>query len=246
MNKVIVEINNLTFGYDKELIFRDFNLDIYESEYLGIIGPNGSGKSTLFKLILNLLKPLKGEIKLFKYPQYKYKDWSQIAFVPQITELSNNYFPATVKEVLLNSIIKQQNKLEKQLNFKEFKKQRLNQISDEFQLQNLQNKLISELSGGQKQRLNLARSLINKPQILFLDEPTLGVDKENQLNLHNLLLKLNKEQKLTIVIITHDLESLAMEADRIICINRYQDDPQKKQNQKIISKYFDQKITHLH
>jgi zinc transport system ATP-binding protein len=215
-SKNIIEIKNINFSYDgKTNILEDINLEIHKGDYVGIIGPNGSGKSTLLKLILGLLKKQKGEIKIFGEDITKFKNKRRIAYIPQKAIFFDNYFPATVYDVIEMSINKKYFR-EKNLSTKE----RIQEVLEKVAVFDLKDRNIAELSGGQQQRVFIARALVNDPNIIFLDEPTTGIDQKNKNDFFELLKKLNQKEEKTIVLISHDIEKITEEVMHIICINK--------------------------
>jgi len=212
----LIEIKNVSFSYGDQEIIKDINLSIHKGDYLGIVGSNGSGKTTLLRIILGLLTPKKGVIKLFGQNISEFKDWSKIGYVPQkVTNFDNN-FPVTVGEVVLMG---RYGKLGLFHKIKEIDKQKANEALINVGMLDYHNHPIGDLSGGQQQRVFIARALAGDPKILFLDEPTVGVEKDVKEKFYSLLHDLNEKLELTIVIITHDIESMANEAMHVACIN---------------------------
>jgi|688.fasta_scaffold245610_2 zinc transport system ATP-binding protein len=207
----ILEVTNLSFEYSGNQVLSHLNFKIYRGEYVGLIGANGSGKTTLLKLLLNLLSPSQGEILVFNSPLKSFKNWSKIGYVPQLVSSENLGFPITVKECIMLNYSNQKD---------ESQKSALGGVLKITDTQNLQNKLLSDLSGGQRQRVFIARSLINNPELLILDEPTSGIDQESQLEFYKLLTKLNQDFGLTILFVSHDLETISGESSRILCIDK--------------------------
>jgi zinc transport system ATP-binding protein len=211
----IIKINNVSFGYEKEdILLRDINFTVSKGDYIGVIGPNGSAKSTLLKLILGILKPIKGEISLFGQSINGFKEWNRIGYVSQKANSFNQQFPVTVEEV-----IKMQ--LSAKYGLRGVKANQLNKkIEDVLDLVGMKeygDRLIGNLSGGQQQRVFIARALVNKPELLLLDEPTVGIDSESESIFYNILEKLNK-QGISVLIITHDVGPICDNASKIACI----------------------------
>ncbi|SHG91564.1 metal ABC transporter ATP-binding protein [Tepidibacter thalassicus] len=215
MSKV-VSLKNVYFGYEGKLVLENINVDIYEGDYFGIVGANGSGKSTLIKLMLNILKPLKGSIKLFDTDINKFKNWGTIGYVNQKATSFNTSFPATVEEVVGLNLFSKIGM------FKRIKKKDLQKVYEVLEIVGMQNytkKLIGNLSGGQQQKVFIARALISSPKIIFLDEPTVGIDMKSQEEFYELLERLNKEFNITIVIISHDIGIISEKVNKLACIN---------------------------
>lgn len=223
--KNIIEVKDVSFSYGDTIVLKNITLTIHQGDYLGIIGPNGSGKSTLLKLMVGLLKPTSGEIKLFGHNLNNFKDWHKLGYVSQKAVNFDFLFPATVKEVVEMGRYGSKG-LFKNLNKKddEIVEKSLNQV----EMWNFKDRLIGDLSGGQQQRVFIARALAAEPEVIFLDEPTVGVDAKTQEQFYTLLKKLNLELNLTLVMISHDLEVMTKETTELACINQsliYHDNP---------------------
>lgn len=214
MEKVI-SIRNLYFSYDGNFVLEDVNLDIYKGDYLGIVGPNGSGKSTLIKLILNILNPLRGTIKILGQDIKNFNDWGKIGYVAQKASSFNTSFPATVQEIVAANLYSRIGL------FKPINKKYLDKVHHVLEITGMEDyagRLIGSLSGGQQQKVFIARALVSSPEILFLDEPTVGIDIESQKEFYELLERLNEEMDITIVIISHDIGVIAQKANRVACM----------------------------
>lgn len=238
MSLPIIVAQDIGFSYSQNKLFNNLSFSINEGDYIGIIGPNGCGKSTLLKLLLGILKPSFGKITIENQLVGSYQNWQKVGFVPQISEFDKQNFPASVWEIVSSNFQGQ----------KAHKKQVVEDSLKKFQLFDIKDQILANLSGGQKQRTFLARSLVNKPKILFLDEPTLGVDSASQSNFYNYLEELNKNEKLTIVFISHDLEMVAKSCNRILCIskNGIGEVDTGSENQEIIIQNLKRKIEHIH
>ena len=193
----ILEIKNLSFRYDKQIVLENINLTVKKGDFLSIIGPNGGGKSTLLKLITSILKPTKGEVKLYE------KD---IGYVPQNTNININ-FPITVKEVV--SLGFQNNKINRK---------KVENALKKVDMLNYQDKKIGNLSGGQRQRVFIARALFNNPKLLILDEPTASIDVKGQEEIYKLLKELNSDK--TIIVVSHDISVILKYATKVAYINK--------------------------
>lgn len=206
MNKKLIEICDLNF----ENILSNISLEIFEGDFIAIVGSNGGGKTTFLKLLLNILKPNSGEIQYFENIKNK------MGYVPQNATAVDVIFPATVKEILETAFITNSSILKK---ISKIEKDYLKFLMQNFEITNLNSKLFAELSGGQKQRVMIVRSLANKPKILFLDEPDMGLDKISQSKFIDNLNKINKENKTSIVFITHHLGMIEKYITKTFCIN---------------------------
>jgi zinc transport system ATP-binding protein len=209
--KEIIKLEKVSFSYSREEFLKDINLSIYEDDFLGIIGPNGGGKTTLLKLILGLLQPKKGRIRVFgKSPKDSRKD---IGYLSQFKNIDFD-FPITAYEIVLLSRIG--NKLFKHYS-KEDREAAENAMKD-MDIWNLKDKKLNELSGGEKQRVFVARALANQPKILILDEPMSNLDINIQEEFYKILKILNKN--IAIIIVDHDIEMVSKYTREIVCVNK--------------------------
>ncbi|HVU75714.1 MAG TPA: ABC transporter ATP-binding protein [Candidatus Paceibacterota bacterium] len=213
----IVEIKNLSFSYNGHEVLRDINLNIHRGDYLGLVGGNGAGKTTLLKLILGLLTPKSGTIRLFGQDIRSFKDWSKVGYVPQKATAFDANFPATVEETVLMGRYGRRGLFRRVT--AEDREKALEAIRQVDMLR-YRHTLIGDLSGGEQQRVFIARALAGEPEVMFLDEPTVGIEQSIKEEFYALLRKLNKELELTIVLVTHDVESMAHEAMHIACVDR--------------------------
>ncbi len=215
--ETIVQVEKVTFAYNSVLALKDIDLTIRRGDFLAIIGPNGSGKTTLLKIMVGLLKPQAGRVWLFDQLLENFNDWHRIGYIQQKATNFDSLFPASVEEVIASSL-RSSEKLKKS-NFKPLKER----IREVLRLMGLEEEIkrpITELSGGQQQRVLLARALVLEPEILFLDEPTTGVDYFTQDNFYELLGQLNREKSLTIVLVTHDYGIVNKNVNRVACLNQ--------------------------
>ena len=213
MNKVI-EFKNVHFGYTSDDILRCISFDINKGDFVSIIGSNGVGKSTILKLILGELHQYKGIIKLYGEDINNFKDWKKIGYLEQNAYSKIVHFPATVYEIVMSN------------NFADIglfrfpNKKHHDKVIEALKLlgmENYKDRMIYKLSGGQVQRVFLARTLISKPDLLVLDEPTNGVDRETTDLIYNILYNLNKNENVSIIMVTHDVERISKISNRIFC-----------------------------
>jgi len=207
----VVQIQNLTFSYNGQQVLDDINLSIQERDFIAMIGPNGGGKTTLLKLILGLLKPDQGTVKVLG----KAADRSshQIGYVPQDVDI-NRRFPITVLDVVLMG------KLNQKRRFGDSRIHREEAIKalDQMEMADFATRKIGDLSGGQRQRVFISRALITQPKILILDEPTASIDTKGQDDFFNMLKELNKD--LTILVVSHDLLAISTYVTSAACVNK--------------------------
>lgn len=214
----IIEIKKLFYRYEKDAVLEDINLTIPDGSFLAIVGPNGSGKSTLLKLILGLLKPQKGDIFLFGQEINKFRDWQKIGYVSQKANSFNTGFPATVFEVVASGLTK---KLGMFTFFKKEHAQKVFEALEAVDMKRFSNRNIGELSGGQQQRVFIARALVSEPNLLILDEPTVGVDAENVNSFYRMLGDLNKSRGITLLLVTHDIGTISDKVSHVACLNKH-------------------------
>ncbi|MDQ3099282.1 MAG: metal ABC transporter ATP-binding protein [bacterium] len=219
--KIPVQIENVSFSYGNEVILSNITLDIEQGDFLGIIGPNGSGKTTLLRLMLGLISPLKGNISLFNKPIKEFNEWSRIGYVPQKAARFQTKIPVTVREVVSLG------RVGKAGIFSSLTNHDTNAIETALHsvgMEKYKDKLITELSGGQQQRVFIAKALASEPELLILDEPTVGVDIEAQDEFYELLAELNKKSfngnQLTLIIVSHDIDVIVNEVNKVACLNR--------------------------
>ncbi|NMW84837.1 ABC transporter ATP-binding protein [Peptoniphilus sp. AGMB00490] len=207
MKEKLLEIKNLSFKYSDELVLDDINFDVYRGDYIALIGSNGAGKSTLVKLILNQLKPLTGTISF-----YTKKGLKDIGYVPQLSIPSSLEFPITVIE-LLSLALYPKNKGFKKL--KEYDREKIFNALNLVGMEKYKDRLYTELSGGQRQRVLIAKTLVATPEFLILDEPMTGVDRESKNSLFHLLSHINRKHAITILMITHNLEEVEENVNKV-------------------------------
>ncbi len=217
-NKNILEVKNVSFAYSANApVLTAISLNIHSGDYLGVIGPNGGGKTTLLKIMLGLLQPTSGSISLFGQDIRDFKDWPAIGYVPQKAVNFDLKFPATVKEVVAMGRFGKRGLL--RLPTKEDRNQ-VEEALRQVDMIEYRDRLIGDLSAGQQQRVFIARALATEPKIIFLDEPTVGVDVATQEQFYRLLEKLNQTLGLTLVLVSHDIDVIANEATELACINQ--------------------------
>ncbi|HIC44202.1 MAG TPA: metal ABC transporter ATP-binding protein [Sulfurimonas sp.] len=213
----IFEAKNLSYAINGSDIIKDISLVIQKGEYCAVIGPNGGGKTTLIRLLLGLEKKSSGNISLFGQKQKNFKSWDKIGYVPQRVSQIDEYFPATVEEV-----VKMGRTAKRGMFTRESQADRdaVGNAMLKMDVTNLKDKLVGELSGGQRQRVMIARALASEPEVLILDEPNTGVDMISQNRFYTLLRELNKQDEMTIVFITHDVGVIADDIQTMLCINQ--------------------------
>ncbi len=241
-NKNIIEIKNVSFGYTDEPVLKNISLNIHQGDYLGIIGPNGGGKTTLLKIILGLLQPQSGTIKIFGQDSNNFKDRFKFGYVPQKAINFDTKFPATVEEVVAMGRYAKRGLLRR---LTPEDKRQVRKALQEVDMLEHKNRLIGDLSGGQQQRVFIARALASQPEIIFLDEPTAGVDNKTQEQFYALLKKLNETLNLTLILVSHDIDVIAHEVTEIAFVNQtliYHGTPEKMLSGDYLQKLYGKNI----
>ncbi|MBE1553736.1 metal ABC transporter ATP-binding protein [Sporosarcina limicola] len=217
MTKTIIQLDDVSFSYDHSIVLEHISLQVGEGEFWALIGPNGSGKSTLLTIILGLLKPSSGSVKLFGENLESFKDRERIGFVSQKSNSFNSGFPATVFEVVRSGLTSKVGLLKRYSKKDEQKALESLRIvgMDSFATQS-----IGQLSGGQQQRVFIARALVGEPDLLIMDEPTVGIDQQNVASFYSMLNKLNREHGIAIVLVTHEIDLVTDLATHVACLNR--------------------------
>ncbi|MDD5067265.1 MAG: metal ABC transporter ATP-binding protein [bacterium] len=209
----LFEIRNMWYQFDDRWILEDINLVIRDKIVFTVVGPNGSGKTTLIKLMVGLLRPQRGRIL------YKNKDIMKLSpeefrvgYVPQLSSYSeiSQRLLLPVSDVIRLSMLRN----------KENIKVKIDRVLEMLQIEDLRNELFLKLSGGQKQKVLLARALANEPETLILDEPVTGVDQESEFHIFNFLKQLNRKEKITIILVTHDLDVVPGISDKVGCLDK--------------------------
>ena len=216
MKNKVLEVKDLSFSYPDKSILHRLSFDVDAGDFMCIVGTNGTGKSTLLKLILNQLSPLEGEIKLLGTNSEKYKDFASIAYVSQKATNINRDFPATVEEVVSLGLYSKKGLFKR--NTKEDKKL-IDSALERVGMLDYKHRQIGYLSGGQQQRVFIAKAIISNPRIIFLDEPTTGIDIRAVDSICCLLGDLNKNSGITIVMVTHDISSIIYHSNKILVLS---------------------------
>ena len=182
---------DLAIGYEGKTVVQNINLSVKKGDYLCVIGENGAGKSTFMKTLLGLLPPVSGKIEF-----YDGLKKNEIGYLPQQTEVQKD-FPASVRE-----------------------KKYAEDMMKKLQITHLSKRCYRELSGGQQQRVLLARALCATRKILLLDEPVSGLDPQMTEEMYRLIEKINREDKITVIMISHDIRGTMEYASHILQIGQ--------------------------
>lgn len=244
MTDPLLAVSQLSFRYQEELVLSDASFVVERGDYVGLVGPNGSGKSTLVKLALGLLPLQAGTVELFGQPLQKFREWDKVGYVPQHVFRNERNFPATVREVV------ESGHMGRAPLWCQFGIGACHSVDEPLALTgitHLSERRIGELSGGERQRVFIARALVSQPELLILDEPTVGVDQRAQQDFYALLKQLNEAHGLTILLISHDLEVVAHEAKTALCLNRtvvYTGPATTLHDQAVLRKLFGDRVYH--
>ncbi|NOX96798.1 MAG: ABC transporter ATP-binding protein [Nitrospirae bacterium] len=211
----ILRVSGLVCGYGEEEVLKGISFSVAEGSFLGIIGPNGSGKTTLFRCITRVLKPYRGEIfykgkSLNRIPRRELA--REVAVLPQMLSIP---FPCSVEEFVLMGRFPYLGRLERG------KRADLEMVEKAMVLTDilpLRERRVSELCGGERQRVILAQALAQEPELLLLDEPTSHMDIGHQIEILDLLRKLNREKKITVIMVSHDLNLAGEYCERLILL----------------------------
>lgn len=213
MRSPLIQTNDLWFAYNHENVLEGVTFEITPNDFVAMIGPNGGGKTTLLKLLLGLLKPTRGSVRIFGQPPRQVS--GRIGYVPQHAAV-NPHFPVSVLDVVLTGCLTpgikwpRTNSAQRRLALDALARIGVVDLAD---------RRVGDLSGGQRQRVFIARALVGNPRILFLDEPTAGIDAQGQNELYCLLEALNAED-ITIVMVSHDMLAISTHVKSVACVNR--------------------------
>jgi zinc transport system ATP-binding protein len=207
-----IEVKDVWFSYEKTSVLEGISFTLEKRDFLAILGPNGGGKTTLLRLLLGILKPDKGVIKILGEAPHDAKH--RVGYVPQSTDF-NITFPISVLEIALMGRLSR-SRIGRWYTGGD--RSKVQDVLKKVGMWDYRHVPIGKLSGGQRQRVFIARALATDPEILFLDEPTASIDPEFESNLYDFLNELNRE--VTIVVITHDIGVISRHVKSLACINR--------------------------
>jgi zinc transport system ATP-binding protein len=211
-----VELEDIAFSYGEVPVLEGINLTVEPGDFLGIIGPNGSGKTTLLRLMLGLLEPTRGTVRLFGHPLSSFRQWGRLGYVPQKATL-DPALPATVHEVVATGLVPTLGLFGR---ISEQQRKRIAEVLEHVGMHAHAAARIGALSTGQQQRVLIARALVSNPELIILDEPTGGVDPEAQTSFYALLHHLSRERDVTLILVSHDIAVVAKEVTKLACLNR--------------------------
>ncbi len=213
----IIRFEHATFGFPGGVIaLKDITLDIHPGEFVGVIGPNGSGKTTLCRAVLGLMAPIQGSLRIFdcSCDELRCHHRARIGYLPQKGVVDRD-FPVTVLETVMMGrygalgLLKRPSRKDREIAV-----DALTHVG----MEGCQSGALGRLSGGQQQRVFIARALAQQPQVLLLDEPTTGLDITTQHNVVELVEHLHRELRLTVLLITHDINMIRSRVDRLVLL----------------------------
>lgn len=207
----LIELHQLTAGYEARPVLRNVDLTVYERDFLGIIGPNGGGKTTLIKCILGLLPLTAGDLRFFQNGQAV--ETLTMGYLPQYNSIDRK-FPISVEEVILSGLSSQKSLTSR---FTELHREKARAVIARMGLEGLEHRSIGQLSGGQLQRALLGRAIVADPAVLILDEPSTYIDKQFEARLYELLTEINR--KCAIILVSHDIGTVLQQVKSIACVN---------------------------
>ena len=210
MNSAVIEVEKLSFSYDGDPVLQEVNFSVNQGDFACIVGPNGGGKTTLLKLILGLLHPQRGSVRVFGRPPEEIGH--RMGYLPQNPRF-DPAFPITVMEVVLMGRLRRGLR---PVFFSQRDKELAKKALREVDLYNQRNRSFSTLSGGQRQRVLIARLLASQPELILLDEPAANLDLKAEAELYQLLRELNK--RLSLVMVSHDFFFVSSFVNKVICV----------------------------
>jgi zinc transport system ATP-binding protein len=208
----VISLRGVCAEYDGTRVLNGINLDVAPLDFIGIVGPNGGGKSTLLRILLGLVRPTQGRVRILGQPVRQVRD--RVGYVPQYLEMDRD-FPIRVRDVVCMG------RLGKRSLFRSYSREDREVVERalaEVGLQNQADRALGELSGGQRQRVLIARALAVEPEILLLDEPTASIDPQVTGSIYELLRRLNRQ--VTILLVTHDMGAVSSCVKTVGCLNR--------------------------
>jgi len=209
----VFKIKDLGYSAGNNVILDGVTVDIHEGEYLGVIGPNGGGKTTFLKILLGLVAPSEGSVD-------RTVDRARVGYIPQRSNAIGENFPATVQEIIESGQTPLP-PLAPPLKGGVVRRKALARAIDAAGVKHLLTRRIGTLSGGERQRVLIARALSAEPKVLMLDEPTSAIDVKGQEDFFHFIRVLRDKLKLTVILVSHDVDVVTHEVDEVLCLNRH-------------------------
>ncbi len=214
---ILFDIDKISFRYGSDQILDGVTMQVKRGDFLALLGPNGSGKSTLIRIILGLMKPENGTVRILGQDLADFDSWDRIGYVPQKITNLDPFFPASVREVVAMGMLPHK-KWPRFLSSGD--EDVIDEALDLMGMRGYKNRRVWALSGGQQQRVFIARALASQPEILVLDEPAAGVDGAAQGRFYDMLERLNKEKGVSLVLVTHDIGVVTKYVNKVACLNQ--------------------------
>jgi zinc transport system ATP-binding protein len=212
----LIEAEHVSFSYGANPVLEDVSLAVGRREFVALVGPNGSGKSTLLKVLLGLLRPQTGRVAIFGRSPGELDERWRLGYVPQRPELTSE-IPATVEEVVAAGRLPRRGWWRR---LTPEDRATIRHAVESVALDTLRTRPVNELSGGQQQRTFIARAFASEPDLLVLDEPIAGIDRESQARFRDSLLHLMEDHGAGVLLVSHELSAVAGDVDRVIVLKR--------------------------
>jgi zinc transport system ATP-binding protein len=213
MNAPVIVLDDVWFGFDGTTVLEGVDLTVTDRDFLGIIGPNGGGKTTLLKVMLGLVKPWRGSVRVFGNRPEEAR--TALGYVPQYRTFDFGY-PISVMDVVLTGRLGHIHRPFRKYSREDRKI--CQEMLDIMGIADLAGRQVDRLSGGQQQKVILARALASGPRVLLLDEPTNHVDARTELHFFEILEELHR--RMAIVVVSHDIGAISEHVTRVACMNR--------------------------
>jgi zinc transport system ATP-binding protein len=212
----LVAAEHVSFSYGPNQVVEDVSLSVGRGEFVALVGPNGSGKSTLLKILLGLLHPQSGRVAIFGRPPEELSERWRLGYVPQRPELTSE-IPATVEEVVAAGLLPRRGWWRR---LTAADRETIGHAIQSVALDGMRTTPVNELSGGQQQRTFIARAFASEPDLLLLDEPIAGIDRESQSRFRDSLIHLMEDHGAGVLLVSHELSAVAADLDRVIVLKR--------------------------
>ena len=214
----VLEAESLAFAYGATAVLADVSLAVGPGEFVALVGPNGSGKSTLLRLLLGLLRPQRGHVRIFGSSPDALRERWRLGYVAQRPAVADQ-LPATVEDVVAAGLLAR----------KDRRRGRAGRVADRAEVDHalesvaltaLRDRRIAEVSGGQQQRAFIAKALVCQPDLLILDEPVAGIDADSQHRFRDSLVHLVRQHGSAVLLVSHELGAVAADLDRVLVLKR--------------------------
>lgn len=215
-----ITAEKLSVRFNSIDVLSNISFTVMAGDYIGLVGPNGSGKSTLIRTILGFIKPSSGQIKVLGHDPVelsKWSKWDKIGYLPQNMSSFNPNFPTAVEEIVALGLLSKK-KFPKRIT--KYDSIAINRVMQLLGITDIRKKLFGDLSRGQQQRVLAARTLVNEPELIILDEPTTAFDPEIRENFFSLMHELNRGKGATIILATHDIGSIGKYAFKLLYLDK--------------------------